>query len=241
VEEADQIFPGWKDLGLSLIVLVLSIAFAICLLLGLIRLGVDSGGFTFGIVGYLLLLSPFPLVSWYFSCKKYNIPFQKGLDFLPVSTFAVLEGVLFAIVCVALYFLISRFTGESVIGRSDLAEMSNHYGRQSVLNFAGAFIGPFFEEIFYRSFLMRIFQEKLGINWAFWIVTIVFVCAHPNFFNDWPQLLILFVGSALLTFLRIKWKSIWPSIAMHMAVNTAALIQFYSYYHASLSIPVGGK
>jgi membrane protease YdiL (CAAX protease family) len=76
------------------------------------------------------------------------------------------------------------------------------------------------EELFYRGALFTRISRAAGVGFAGFVSCVGFVFAHSEL-RDWLALLL--VGVAL-TWLRIKARSIWPSVACHMAFNLTTLV-----------------
>jgi uncharacterized protein len=80
-------------------------------------------------------------------------------------------------------------------------------------------IGPFAEELFFRGVLTGAFWMRLGSFTPF-VSGAIFGAAHlePRAFPA------LFILGALLGWLYIRTRSIWPGVAVHAANNLLALI-----------------
>jgi len=85
-------------------------------------------------------------------------------------------------------------------------------------------IGPlyyFFEEFYFRGFLLMNLQSRLGWH-SYWITDIIFVMAH---FTKLPQevMYALFAG-ILLAFLTLRTKSILPAMFVHYCLGVTMLL-----------------
>jgi len=87
------------------------------------------------------------------------------------------------------------------------------------------FIPAFFEELFFRGFLLSWLATQ-SARWAAWIATILFVLWHPlQAFTIGPACSAIFlqptfwlatlIFGIILAHIRIKSKSLWPPILVH--------------------------
>lgn len=105
---------------------------------------------------------------------------------------------------------------------------------------AGAvLLGPLAEEVLYRGFLFHQLQSRAGwlMPWAALGSAIVFALAHHNNLDEVlvtavlrenlaanitriaPPTLATIAGGCLFAWMTWRWQSLWPAIALHMAVN----------------------
>jgi uncharacterized protein len=82
------------------------------------------------------------------------------------------------------------------------------------------FAGPFIEELFFRGALFGQIRRAAGVQAAAFISSAGFVFTHGDV-RDWPSLLLV---SGVLTWLRQRTDSLWPSVAAHAAFNTTTLV-----------------
>jgi membrane protease YdiL (CAAX protease family) len=85
-------------------------------------------------------------------------------------------------------------------------------------------IAPLIEEIFFRGYLFKLLQDKLGDNPAVILTSILFAAAHFNIFTFLPIL----VMGALMGWARKRTGSIIPSLILHMANNLIALLVVFT-------------
>jgi membrane protease YdiL (CAAX protease family) len=82
-------------------------------------------------------------------------------------------------------------------------------------------LAPIAEELFFRGLLYDFFRQKLGVNWAIAISSILFGFAH---FDS-----LAVVGSAMVMGVAMAYavertRSLWVSIFMHIATNAGAVL-----------------
>jgi membrane protease YdiL (CAAX protease family) len=93
-------------------------------------------------------------------------------------------------------------------------------GRTIALFLVIALIGPFLEELFYRGVIFTRVLWSSGVRWASFVGGAGFVFAHGDV-RDWPSLALV---AAALTWLRVRTKSLWASVACHAAFNASTLV-----------------
>jgi membrane protease YdiL (CAAX protease family) len=81
-------------------------------------------------------------------------------------------------------------------------------------------LAPLIEEIFFRGYLFKLFQDKLGDNPAIFLTAILFSAAHFNIYS-FPPILIM---GGLMGWARKRSGSIIPSLVLHMVNNMTALL-----------------
>ena len=89
-------------------------------------------------------------------------------------------------------------------------------------------VAPFVEELVFRGVLLSGLASRMPIGWAMLASAIVFGCVHlPDFKFAWypvPALVILGLVSA---WLRVRTRSLWPSITLHATNNFIAAIAWF--------------
>ena len=85
------------------------------------------------------------------------------------------------------------------------------------------FLGPVFEEVFFRGFLYGALKKSFGISWAIFLSAGCFSLLHTNLMGFLP---ILALG-VFLAYLREKTGSIVPSIIVHAVHNGAIALSMF--------------
>lgn len=89
-------------------------------------------------------------------------------------------------------------------------------------------VAPFVEELVFRGVLLSGLASRMPIGWAMLVSAIVFGCVHlPDFKFAWypvPALIILGLASA---WLRVRTRSLWPSITLHATNNLIAAVAWF--------------
>lgn len=93
-------------------------------------------------------------------------------------------------------------------------------------------IAPFIEELVFRGVLLSGLARRMPIGWAMLLSAVVFGAAHlPDFKFAWfpvPELVLL--GLAL-AWIRVRARSLWPSIATHATFNLIATLGGFFLTH----------
>ncbi|HEX7369887.1 MAG TPA: CPBP family intramembrane glutamic endopeptidase [Rhodanobacteraceae bacterium] len=90
---------------------------------------------------------------------------------------------------------------------------------------------PFVEELVFRGVLLSGLAHKLSISWAMLVSAIIFGCAHLPDFNVWypvPALILLGLGMA---WVRVRSRSLWPSVTLHATNNLLAVGAWFLTAH----------
>jgi hypothetical protein len=88
----------------------------------------------------------------------------------------------------------------------------------------GAGIVPFAEELFFRGFLYPGLRTKWGVVAAALVSSLLFAGAHIL-----PSVLLpIFLMSLLLTWVRERSGSLWPSVLLHSAINGLAFLAAFA-------------
>lgn len=82
-------------------------------------------------------------------------------------------------------------------------------------------ISPIYEEILYRGFLYRWFRSKYGVRTGMIISSFIFMIVHIPTYNVMP---VTFISGLLFAWTYERTKSVFPSMIIHSAFNTIALI-----------------
>ena len=79
--------------------------------------------------------------------------------------------------------------------------------------------GPAAEEVFFRGFLLGAFVQGIGVVPGLIVASAIFAVAH----GDLSVLLPTFAGGAILSWLYLRTRSIWPGFLAHAGQNSIAV------------------
>ena len=80
-------------------------------------------------------------------------------------------------------------------------------------------VGPAAEEIFFRGFLLSAFVQGFGVLPGMIVASAIFAVAH----GDLSVLLPTFASGAVLSWLYLRTRSLWPGFLAHAGQNTLAV------------------
>jgi uncharacterized protein len=154
-------------------------------------------------------------------------------DYLAIKKFN-LKSVLFAIglavVLVVLEVFVSFGGGDSQFSDYMLKAYTSS-SSPVFLWIAVVFIGPLFEEAFFRGFLYKgLAQSVIRVPGAIFLTALVWAAMHASQYGILGLLFIFIVGLGL-GILRWRTKSIWNCLLLHFLFNTAAMVQLAILAH----------
>ena len=89
-------------------------------------------------------------------------------------------------------------------------------------------VAPFVEELVFRGVLLSGLASRMRIGWAMLVSAIVFGCVHlPDFKFAWYPVPALVLLGLVLAWLRVRTRSLWPSITLHAANNFFAVLAWF--------------
>lgn len=220
--------PGWKELGISFLVLISIVGFFYFFwyvrdVLGMGKF-IDLENFY---VGAFICIFPYILIfitCWYLACFRYKRSFKLGLGVCFVKEQGIIEAFILSII-LGLPILFRNWKIGSPLIENFFIMVSQHH-LEFTLQLIGITIAPGVEEILFRGFLQPIFCRKFGVFAGVIASTVLFVSLHPGGFSGITTFLLLFVSSFFLALLTIRWKSIIPSAIMHYLINIFYFIVF---------------
>ncbi|HEY9110271.1 MAG TPA: CPBP family intramembrane glutamic endopeptidase [Rhodanobacteraceae bacterium] len=89
-------------------------------------------------------------------------------------------------------------------------------------------VAPFVEELVFRGVLLSGLASRMRVGWAILVSAIVFGCVHlPDFGFAWYPVPALVLLGLVLAWLRVRTRSLWPSITLHAANNFFAVLAWF--------------
>ncbi len=80
-------------------------------------------------------------------------------------------------------------------------------------------VGPLAEEVFFRGFLLSAFVQGIGMLPGLIVASAIFAVAH----GDLAVLLPTFASGAILSWLYLRTRSLWPGFLAHAGQNSLAV------------------
>ena len=114
--------------------------------------------------------------------------------------------------------------------QQDIAVMaaSAPTGLRVLLALAGIGVAPFVEELVFRGVLLSGLASRMRVGWAIIVSALIFGCAHlPDFKFAWYAIPALVLLGLVLGWLRVKTRSLWPSITLHASYNSVAVLAWF--------------
>lgn len=167
---------------------------------------------------------------WCFSCERYGRSLRDGLYLVPVSTSTLGVSAVIGIIASGIGI------GVSYLSPSEEMPMVAELFVRPSPDQPGVFeliypmlflpiLAAVVEEVYYRGFLYAVFQRLLNENWAFLIISAWFGLIHaPQIAGNWSALASVMMVSIVLTALRRKYQSIWPTIVCHVTYNGVLML-----------------
>lgn len=93
-------------------------------------------------------------------------------------------------------------------------------------------VAPFAEELVFRGVLLSGLARRMPIGWAVLASAVIFGCAHlPDFGFAWYPMPVLILLGLIAAWLRVRTRSLWPSIALHATNNAVAAVAWFVVAH----------
>lgn len=89
-------------------------------------------------------------------------------------------------------------------------------------------VAPFVEELVFRGVLLSGLASRMPVGWAIVASAIVFGCVHlPDFKFAWYPVPALVLLGLALGWMRVRSRSLWPSITLHATNNFFAMLAWF--------------
>lgn len=93
-------------------------------------------------------------------------------------------------------------------------------------------VAPFVEELVFRGVLLSGLASRMRIGWAIAASAVIFGGVHlPDFGFAWYPVPALILLGLVLAWLRIRTRSLWPSITLHATNNFFAVLGWFVLSH----------
>jgi membrane protease YdiL (CAAX protease family) len=149
---------------------------------------------------------------------KYDLPFASAIGWIPLQRPAMLYllgGVLLSFAVVGISTVIPKPEGKLPI---ELL-LEDRFSMILIALF-GVFIAPVTEEIVFRGFIYRVFEQAHGVLAAVLMTSAAFSLVHGMQYGwRWQNLLLLFGVGLVFGLARAKTGSVLPSTLIHASYN----------------------
>ena len=93
-------------------------------------------------------------------------------------------------------------------------------------------VAPIVEELVFRGVLLSGLANRMRVGWAIVASAIIFGCVHlPDFKFEWYPVPALVLLGLVLAWLRVRTRSLWPSITLHATNNFMAVLAWFLTSH----------
>jgi membrane protease YdiL (CAAX protease family) len=93
-------------------------------------------------------------------------------------------------------------------------------------------VAPVVEELVFRGVLLSGLASRMHVGWAILVSAVIFGCAHlPDFRFAWYPVPALILLGLVSGWLRVRSRSLWPSITLHATNNLVAAIAWMAMAH----------
>jgi len=147
------------------------------------------------------------------------------LDLRPVSWRLLGVWLLVAVVSSVIYDLVWPLFKVDAVPEFMLDAVRSG-GRSPWLWMGVVVVGPVFEEVFCRGFLLTGWRQTILGPWgAVVLISLLWTLAHQQY--GMMEMLWVFLLGIVLGAARLRTGSLWTPIAMHVLVNMGAMVQAY--------------
>jgi membrane protease YdiL (CAAX protease family) len=166
------------------------------------------------------LLNGSLLLFIYFTITfKYKVPFWSSIKWGNLNkvqvNFYVLTGMLLALV---MGFL-SGFISEEK--NPPITELLKYPESAILLGIVAVLVAPFIEEVIFRGFIYPVLERRWGQYTAVFLTALMFVSLHVSqLWGSWLGISAIFFVGLLLSIVRAKTDSLFPSFLLHLSYNT---------------------
>ncbi|TAN01148.1 MAG: CPBP family intramembrane metalloprotease [Rhodanobacteraceae bacterium] len=89
-------------------------------------------------------------------------------------------------------------------------------------------VAPVVEELVFRGVLLSGLASRMRVGWAIVASALIFGCVHlPDFKFVWYPVPALILLGLALAWLRVRTRSLWPSITLHATNNFMAVLAWF--------------
>lgn len=148
------------------------------------------------------------------------------------SAFAV--AVLLGVALLLLNGVITRLLSQGHPIHQDVSMLARQVplGLRVLLALLVVCVAPMVEELVFRGVLLSGLASRMRVGWAIVASAVAFGCIHlPDFGFAWYPIPGLILLGLVLAWLRVRTRSLWPSITLHATNNLVAAIAWLVVAH----------
>lgn len=175
-------------------------------------------------------------IIYYSVVKRHHQDFFRGLHIFAVTRQQVIKFVKIAAGAVfsvgALVVVISFTPIQNYIPEHIPLDkyIGNTFGKLIIFTVI-ALMAPFVEEIIFRGYFYKGFENRMGSKWAGTIVTILFVAVHGPQLAFSPILMsFIAIIAIILIYIRIKTDNLTNCIIVHLIYNSILVVAMWTVF-----------
>ena len=181
----------------------------------------QAGGTLISIVTVAAAVACSSLIFWL--VRNNRLSPRDWLGLKPVSIKQLAFWVLVLFVFSFLSNLVAAYFERDVV-TNFVRDLYGSTNNRYLLGFAVIFAAPFFEELFFRGFMLSgISRSRLGITGGILITALIWTVVHQQY--DWYIRGNILMLGIIFGYARYRSGSLLPSLTMHALMNAMALIE----------------
>lgn len=163
--------------------------------------------------------------TWPAQWSRGDLP---GFGFVrPDSGYAHVAAVVLGVAMLLLGGIITHLLARGHPVHQDVSVMASKVslGMRVPLALLVVCVAPVVEELVFRGVLLSGLASRMHVGWAILVSAVIFGCVHlPDFGFAWYPVPALILLGLVLAWLRVRTRSLWPSITLHATNNLVAAI-----------------
>lgn len=170
--------------------------------------------------------------TWPAQWARADLP---GFGFVaPARRSAFAAAVLLGVALLLLGGIITRLLSQGHPIHQDVSVLAREVppGLRVLLALLVVCVAPVVEELVFRGVLLSGLAHRMPVGWAIVASAVIFGCIHlPDFRFSWYPIPALILLGLVLAWLRVRTRSLWPSITLHATNNLVAAIAWLAITH----------
>lgn len=170
--------------------------------------------------------------------SQWSVADPPGFGFvLPKANIWFLYAALAGFAVIVLGGMLTNLLAHGHQVQQDVAVMGHQVslGMRVALAMLVVCVAPLVEELIFRGVLLSGLMRYMKAGWAVALSALIFGCVHlPDFKFAWYAIPDLVLLGAVLAWLRLRSRSLWPAVTAHAVNNLMATIGWFAVVHPHL-------